>query len=306
MLCLGIDTSNYTTSAAIYDSESGELIQSRKLLTVKSGELGLRQSDAVFQHTLNLPGIINSVIPDNGRKIERVAVSVSPRSEKGSYMPCFMSGKGVAEIIAKTLGARVMYFSHQQGHIAAALFSSGSMELLKEEFIAFHVSGGTTEAVLVSPDKENIFKTHLAVQSLDLKAGQAIDRTGNLLGLSFPAGPELDKLSLLSNRNFRIKPYVKDGNCSISGLQNKCEKMKENGESDADIAKYCIEYISQVIYDMTKAVLEKNPGLPVVYSGGVMSNTIIRKRLKEEFGAVFAAEGFSSDNAAGLAVLASV
>lgn len=306
MLCLGIDTSNYTTSAALFDSESGELIQSRRLLTVKNGELGLRQSDAVFQHTVNLPGIISDVIPKDGRKIEKVAVSVSPRSEEGSYMPCFMSGKGAAEMIAGALGVEVRYFSHQQGHIAAALFSAGAMELLKESFIAFHVSGGTTEAVLVSPDKESVFNTQLAARSLDLKAGQAIDRTGNLLGLSFPAGPELDKLSLLSERTFRIKPYMKDGNCSISGLQNKCEKMKENGEADADIAKYCIDYISQIISDMTKAVLDKYPGLPVVYSGGVMSNTLIRKRLKEDFGAVFAAEGFSSDNAAGLAVLASV
>lgn len=305
MLCLGIDTSNYTTSAALYNSESKELVQSRKLLTVKEGELGLRQSDAVFQHTLNLPEVIDAVIPGSV-KIERVAVSVSPRSEEGSYMPCFMSGKGVAEIISKALGAELRYFSHQQGHIGAALFSSDSMELLSKEFVAFHVSGGTTEAVFVSPDKESIFKTKLASKSLDLKAGQAIDRTGNLLGLSFPAGPELDRLSLQSDRTFRIKPFIKDGNCSISGLQNKCEKMKADGEKDCDIAKYCIDYISQVIFDMTKAVLEKYPGLPVVYSGGVMSNTLIRKRLKEEFGAVFAADGFSSDNAAGLAVLASV
>lgn len=306
MLCLGIDTSNYTTSAAVFDSVSGELIQSRKLLTVKSGELGLRQSDAVFQHTVNLPSVINSVIPSDGRKIEKVAVSVFPRSEAGSYMPCFLSGKGVAEIIAKAVGAEIRYFSHQQGHIAAALYSSDSMNLINEEFIAFHVSGGTTEAVLVIPDKENIFSTKLAAQSLDLKAGQAIDRTGNLLGLPFPAGPELDKLSLLSERSFRIKPFMKDGNCSISGLQNKCEKMKADGENDCDIAKYCIEYIAQIIFEMTKAVLEKYPGRPLVYSGGVMSNTLIRKRLNEEFGAVFAADGFSSDNAAGIAVLASV
>lgn len=306
MLCLGIDTSNYTTSAALYDSESNSLMKAGRLLSVKSGELGLRQSDAVFQHTINLPDIIKSVLPDNNVNINCVGVSVSPRDEEGSYMPCFMTGKGSAEMIAAVTGARLKYFSHQAGHIAAALYSADAMALLEKEFIAFHVSGGTTEAVRVFPDKDKIIKTQLVAKSLDLKAGQAIDRTGNLLGLPFPAGPELDKLSLLSERNYKIKPFMKDGNCSVSGLQNKCEKMKNDGEKDCDIAKYCIDYISQVLFEMTTALLEKYPDSPLVYSGGVMSNTLIRRRFSEEFGAVFAASGFSSDNAAGIAVLASL
>lgn len=306
MLCLGIDTSNYTTSAALYDSETGSLVQARRLLNVKEGELGLRQSDAVFQHTVNLPIMIEEVLKDNKDKIDVVAVSVSPRDEEGSYMPCFLSGKGTAQAIAAATGADIKYFSHQAGHIAAALYSAKALSLLGEDFIAFHVSGGTTEAVKVTADKNKIFSVELVSKSLDLKAGQAIDRTGNLLGLPFPAGPALDELSLKSDKTYKIKPFMKNGDCSISGLQNKCEKMKQNGETDEDIAKYCIEYISQVIYEMTKALLEKYPGLPLVYSGGVMSNTLIRKRFSEEFGAVFAAPGFSSDNAAGLAVLASM
>jgi len=306
MLCLGIDTSNYTTSAALYDSVSGELLQSRRLLTVKEGELGLRQSDAVFQHTVNLPDMIDEVTKNLSRKIDAVAVSVSPRDEKGSYMPCFMAGKGAARMIADVTGAELRFFSHQAGHIAAALYSADALELLRREFIAFHVSGGTTEAVKVSPSEERIFSLEMIASSLDLKAGQAIDRTGNLLGLPFPSGMMLDKLSLESDRTYKIKPFMRDGNCSLSGLQNKCEKMKRDGESDADIAKFCIDYISQVLYEMTKNLTEKYPGLPLVYSGGVMSNTLIRKRFSEEFGAVFAAPGFSSDNAAGLSVLASL
>lgn len=306
MLCLGIDTSNYTTSAALYDTETDDLIQSRRLLTVKEGELGLRQSDAVFQHTLNLPDMIDEVTKNLSRKIDCVAVSVSPRDEKGSYMPCFMAGKGAARMIADVTGAEIKYFSHQAGHIAAALYSADALELLRREFIAFHVSGGTTEAVKVTPCKEKVFSAEMIASSLDLKAGQAIDRTGNLLGLPFPSGTMLDKLSLESDRSYKIKPFMRDGNCSLSGLQNKCEKMKRDGESDADIAKFCIDYISQVLYEMTKNLTEKYPGLPLVYSGGVMSNTLIRKRFSEEFGAVFAAPGFSSDNAAGLSVLASL
>ncbi len=306
MLCLGIDTSNYTTSAAVYNTESGELIQARRLLSVKDGEVGLRQSDAVFQHTVNLPDMIEECLSKTDGVIERIAVSVSPRDEEGSYMPCFLVGKGSARMLSKATGAEIRYFSHQAGHIAAALYSANALELLNREFIAFHVSGGTTESVKVAPHKEKIFSVSMLGRSLDLKAGQAIDRTGNLLGLPFPAGPALDRLSLESDKVFKIKPFMRDGNCSISGLQNKCQKMLSDGEAPADIAKYCIDFISQVIYELTVCALEQHPGLPLVYSGGVMSNTLIRKRLKEEFGAVFAAEGFSSDNAAGLAVLASL
>ena len=121
MLCLGIDTSNYTSSAALFDSESGEIIQSRQLLPVKEGELGLRQSDAVFQHILLLPEMIKNVFSESSKKIDRIGVSVSPRDEKGSYMPCFNTGKAIAESIAAVNGVPLFHFSHQAGHIAAAL-----------------------------------------------------------------------------------------------------------------------------------------------------------------------------------------
>ncbi len=305
MLCLGIDTSNYTSSAALFDSESGEIIQSRQLLPVKEGELGLRQSDAVFQHILLLPEMIKNVFSKSSKKIDRIGVSVSPRDEKGSYMPCFNTGKAIAESIAAVNGVPLFHFSHQAGHIAAALYSSGKTELFTQEFIAFHVSGGTTEAVKVTPDSKKVFSAGMLSFSLDLKAGQAIDRVGKLLGLPFPAGMMLDKLSLESDRKYKIKPYMKDGCCSLSGLQNKCEKMLADNEKKEDIAKYCIDFISQALYEMTACIRDKYPDLPLLYSGGVMSNTLIRKRFSEELGAVFAAPGFSSDNAAGTAVLAS-
>lgn len=306
MKCLGIDTSNYTSSAAVFDSVTGEIIQSRKLLPVKEGELGLRQSDAVFQHTLLLPEMIKNVFSEIDTGIDRIGVSVSPRDEKGSYMPCFNTGKAVAESISAVTGAPLFYFSHQAGHIAAAVYSSGKTELFSQEFIAFHVSGGTTEAVKVTPDKNKVFSVEMLSSSMDLKAGQAIDRAGQLLGLPFPSGARLDELSLKSEKKYKIKPFMKNGCCSLSGLQNKCEKMKKDNEKDEDIAKYCIDFISQALFEMTLFIKEKYPSLPLLYSGGVMSNTLIRKRFSQELGAVFASPGFSSDNAAGTAVLASI
>ena len=306
MIVLGIDTSNYTTSAALYDSSTGELYQKRRLLKVKSGELGLRQADAVFQHTVALPEIIADLYTETNLKPDVIAVSVRPDETENSYMPCFMTGKCVADSMGKVFSVPVKYFSHQAGHIAAALFSADRLDLLKKELLAFHVSGGTTQAVKCSPDEEKIIKIEQLSSSLDLKAGQVIDRVGQLLEIPFPAGAALDKLSRESSKEYKIKPFMRDGCCSLSGLQNKCEKMYKDGEEKADIAKYCIDFVTAALREMTNSLLEKNPSLPVVYSGGVMSNSLIREKFTREFNAVFAQNGLSSDNAAGIAVLGSL
>ena len=306
MIALGIDTSNYTTSAALLDGATGALREKHRLLQVKPGELGLRQSEAVFQHTMALPELLKELFADSGMTPDVVGVSVAPRDEAGSYMPCFMVGKGTADSLGAAFGRPVRYFSHQAGHISAALYSAGKLDWLDKEFIAFHVSGGTTEAVKVEPDREKILRAERVAESLDLKAGQAIDRVGVTLGLPFPAGPALDALSRESDKTYRIKPFLRDGDCSLSGIQNRCERMKAAGEPDRDIARYCIEAVCAALRGMTLALQERFPGLPLLYSGGVTSNSLIRERFTEEFGAVFAAPGFSSDNAVGVAVLGTI
>lgn len=185
---LGIDTSNYTTSAARL--EKGEIFQSKKLLPVKPGQLGLRQSDAVFHHVQQLPDRLEEVL-QGAPPIRAIGVSDRPRAQEGSYMPCFTVGVGTARALAAAAGAPLYRFSHQAGHIAAALYSAGQLALLEEQFLAFHVSGGTTEAVLVTPDKDEILHAEIVASSLDLKGGQAVDRAGVLLGLSFPPGQSL-------------------------------------------------------------------------------------------------------------------
>ena len=145
---LGIDTSNYTTSAALYNPEKGEIIQRKKLLPVKEGELGLRQSDAVFAHVKQLGEIVETLIDGNRYEIEAIGVSTRPRDIEGSYMPCFLVGDMVTKTLSSVLKTPRYEFSHQQGHIAAALFSAGRLDLMNEKFIAFHLSGGTTEALL--------------------------------------------------------------------------------------------------------------------------------------------------------------
>ena len=301
IMYLGFDTSNYTTSVALFDGN--DIIQAKKLLHVKTGERGLRQSDAVFQHTVNMPEILAELEYDKS-SIDAVAVSTRPRNIEKSYMPCFMVGKGIADAVSKFTSSRLYYTSHQVGHILAALYSVGRLDLVERQFIAFHVSGGTTEALLVTPDKDEIIKAQIIAQSLDLKAGQAIDRTGVLLGLNFPCGKELDKFSLLSDKNFRIKPSMKGLDCSLSGIENKAKAMIENGESKQDISKFVLTYISTSLEKMTELLLEKYGDLPLVFAGGVMSNTLIKTNLVNKFSAYFAKPEFSCDNAAGIAIYA--
>ena len=306
-LFLGVDTSNYTTSLAVADLAEMKAVQSKKLLPVAEGSLGLRQSDAVFHHTVQLPLLFEKLSAEcDLSAVKSVGVSVSPRSEEGSYMPCFLAGISAATAFAASNGLRIHRFSHQQGHIAAALFSADRLDLLGEKFLAFHVSGGTTEAVIVSPDHDKIIKTYLVATSLDLKAGQAVDRVGVALGLRFPAGKELDRLACECDEKIKVKPVIRGCDCSLSGIENKCKKMIADGIAPEKVAKYCIEYICASLDAMAQALLEKYGRMPLVFSGGVMSNSIISKRFGEKYGAVFAKPEFSCDNAVGTAVLAAI
>ncbi len=306
-LFLGVDTSNYTTSLAVADTDNMTAVQSKKLLPVADGSLGLRQSDAVFHHTVQLPTLFEQLACNcELSAVKAAGVSVSPRSEDGSYMPCFLAGVSAATAFSCSRGINLHRFSHQQGHIAAALFSAGRLDLLGEEFIAFHVSGGTTEAVIVSPDADNIFQTRAVASSLDLKAGQAVDRVGVAMGLRFPAGKALDELACNCNEKFKVKPIMRGCDCSLSGVENKCKKMIDDGFAPESVARYCIEFICASLDAMAKALTEKYGKLPLVFSGGVMSNSIISKRLGEKHGAVFAKPEFSCDNAVGTAVLAAI
>ena len=302
---LGIDTSNYTTSCALYLPETNEFIQKKKLLPVKSGAIGIRQSDAVFHHTVQLPDLLDELMNDAPDvHIEAIGVSDAPRRQKGSYMPCFLAGLNSARSISVVSGKTLYRFSHQQGHIAAAVYSCGETELIKNDFLAFHVSGGTTDALLVSPDSDDIINARLTASSLDLKAGQAVDRVGVMLGFDFPAGKYVDSLSVKSDKKYKILVALKDGNCCLSGVENKCRKMFDSGETKEDISCYCLSYIMSALIGMADYQLARHGNMPILFSGGVMSSAFLKAGLSKRFGAFFAEPEFSCDNAAGVAYLA--
>ncbi len=308
---LGLDTSNYTTSAAVWQPGQGRLTTAGRLLPVKDGAIGLQQSEAVFLHTRQLPELIETAVKESGADFSCVGVSTRPRDVEGSYMPCFLVGAACARAAAATAGLPLYETSHQAGHIAAALCSVERLDLVDKPFIAFHLSGGTTEGVLVTPHADKIVSMELLARGLDLHAGQVVDRVGRLLNLPFPAGRALDALSRESDCKEFLRPAMKGADCCLSGIVNRCERMLSDGRSRADVARYCILSIGAALQGMTEGILalgkERGMGdLPLVYAGGVMANSIIRETFSRRYGAFFAKPELSSDNAAGVAVLAAL
>ena len=298
---IGIDTSNYTTSIAFFDGTGGE--NCSKLLPVKSGELGLRQSDAVFAHIKSLPELSGRLFSHVREEIRAVGVSTRPRAVEGSYMPCFLVGLSHATLLSNALHVPLVEVSHQQGHVAASLWSAGHLELMDEPHLAWHLSGGTTELLLVEPEGKLVKCTKIG-GTTDISAGQLIDRTGQLLGLPFPSGKHLDALSreAAGKDFFRVK--CKDMTFSFSGMQNKVQQYFEANGDPAETAAYALRCVAYGVFHATQQALKAYPGLPVVFSGGVASNTLLRQVLKP-LNPIFAQPQYSTDNAMGVAVLAS-
>lgn len=302
---LGIDTSNYTTSVAVCDAEGNVLANLKKLLPVKEGERGLRQSDAVFHHTVQLPPLMEEARKYvEGREILAIGVSSRPTDREGSYMPCFLSGVSAAGGAVLGSGAKQYSFSHQCGHIMAALYSSESLHLIGKPFAAFHVSGGTTDILLCTPGEgERPFVVERIGGTLDINAGQAIDRAGVYMGLPFPCGAHLEKLCLsYSGKPRREKICVKGLSCNLSGLENKASAMYDSGAPKEEVAAFVIEFVTRTLAKLTENLREEYKDIPIVYAGGVMSCSVIKKELSK-YGS-FALPAFSADNAAGIALLA--
>ncbi len=297
---LGIDTSNYTTSAALYSVENG--ITQRKLpLTVAAGERGLRQSDAVFLHTKQLPEVLGGLLP-SPEPVMAVAASVSPRSEPGSYMPCFLAGEGMGRSIAAALGVPFVPCSHQQGHVAAAVWGTGRLSLFSMPHLAFHVSGGTTELLSVTPEENGRgYSVSCVGRTLDLAAGQLIDRIGVGLGLPFPAGPALEKLALTADGPRKGRTTLKDGDCCLSGIENLAQAYIDKGDASG-AARFVFDSVAETLSGMLSHAIRFLGEQPVLLAGGVMSSRYLTGILSDRFGALAAPPEYSADNAAGVAV----
>ncbi len=306
---IGVDTSNYTTSAAAVLEDGTLLANVKRLLPVAPGERGLRQSDAVFAHVKAMPDIISELtrrLGEYSSELSPAAVgySFAPREVEGSYMPCFLVGEAIAKALASDRALPVFSSSHQAGHIMAALCSVSALTLTDKRFAAFHVSGGTTELTLVTPDAKKIISVQKLGGTRDLNAGQLIDRVGVAMGESFPAGRALDTLAL----SYGAKPdamsvCVDRFECNLSGAENKALKIYDQSGDKARTAAFVFDFIARTLCRLSENLRQSFQDIPIVYAGGVMSSEYIKERLSA-FSGYHAAPELSSDNAVGCALLA--
>ena len=295
---LGLDTSNYKTSVAWFNGVTGE--NAGRLLEVPAGALGLRQSEALFQHVRRLPDLALELEGDL-RDVVAVGASTQPREEEGSYMPCFLAGASQARVLARILNVPFCAVSHQQGHVAAAAWSAGHTELLDVPHLAWHLSGGTTELLVVEPEGP-LPRCRRIGGTTDLAAGQLIDRAGQKLGLAFPAGPALEALAAQADRELCFPVKTKDGYFSLSGMENQVERLLAEGETPANIARFVLNTLADVIVRTTRQALQSE-SRPVLCSGGVAANRLLRGAMEQNCGAVFGEARYAGDNALGVAVL---
>ena len=304
---VGFDTSNYTTSIAVCTLDGKVVANLKRPLPVREGQRGLRQSDAVFEHTRNLPYLteeLKSFLADNGLRPVAVGVSSTPRDAEGSYMPCFLSGVAAAGSFSAALNIPLYKFSHQNGHIMAAVYSSGASDiLLSAPFVAFHVSGGTTEALYVKPNEDGL-SVSLIGETDDINAGQLIDRVGVMMGLSFPAGREMERLaSEYKGRIHKHPVSVRGGRCSLSGAENIAAKLFEKEQDERAVAAFVFDFVCKTLISMGETVEAEYGKTPVLFAGGVMSNKLMRANISRRFDAYYAEPEFSADNAAGTSIL---
>ena len=301
---IGIDTSNYTTSCAAVSDDGKIISDRRKLLSVKEGQRGLRQQEALFQHVSNLPDLVHDLMKDiEGYDVEAVSCSVRPRPVEGSYMPVFNAGKSFAEVISDTLKCPVITFSHQEGHVEAARYETVLQD--EDDMVFFHLSGGTTEAVSL-PGYDLVGRT------LDISFGQFIDRIGVAMGVGFPCGGMLDETaSGYEGSDIPDLPVikVKDAEVNLSGIETFCQKyLKDNPDVDKGaMSKAIFDACSHALAKMIKDIYAKTGKTNYLLAGGVSSSRYIRKRLEDlipdDVAVCFGKPELCRDNAVGIAFL---
>lgn len=303
---LGFDTSCYTTSVAVVDSGGNVLGSFRRLLPVEKGSRGLRQSEGVFSHVRQIGHLVEEAfLQVKGMRVAAVGISQKPRDDDESYMPVFAVGDAHGRAIAAALGVPAFSFSHQRGHIWAARVESG---LSDTRFLALHLSGGTTEMVLVENDTLTLLGG-----TKDLNAGQLIDRAGVALGFGFPSGPALEACALKGASEALLPTAMADGGvgCHLSGAETQVLRWIEEGKKKEDVALEIFDFLSRTVAKLILAGSRKAGDQSVLVAGGVASSALFRERLAARLKKLdssitlyFGKPEFSGDNAVGIALLA--
>lgn len=300
---LGIDTSAYTTSIGVVD-EFGHIVSNqKKILKVKNGQRGLRQQEAIFQHMMNFPELLDTVAQEvDLDRVSSIAVSTRPRNMDGSYMPVFKYGESQAQIMSRLLGVSLQKYSHQEGHIGSAL-----LEEERKNFISIHISGGTTEVLSVSV-RESEIAIDIIGETKDISLGQLIDRIGVKMGFEFPAGKSMENSAKSGHPiDLRLSKSITGLDVNLSGLESQMYRAIDSNEySTSCLCKALFEHVSDIISEIVVRAVGPRGEKNVYLVGGVSSNAIIRNRLSKISGIelILPRADLSTDNGVGLAYLA--
>ncbi|MDR2296695.1 MAG: hypothetical protein LBD95_07855 [Clostridiales Family XIII bacterium] len=308
-LVLGIDTGNYTSSVALADAARGVAADLREPLPVKHGARGLRQSEAFFRHADRLPALARALLRAHRGRIGAVAVSERPRPVAGSYMPVFRAGLRAAELLADALDVPLFCFSHQEGHIRAALHGTEA-DPRGGRFLAWHISGGTSELLLAEDGGAAL---SVVGGSKDISFGQLLDRVGVALGLRFPAGAALDALAAPDGgaeeggAPVGLTRIPADGLfCNLSGMETQCLRAVQGGADAAALARAIFENIADCLLRIGTDAARAHGAQSILFTGGVSAATCLRKRMADAArgpAPIFGDAALSVDNAVGIALL---
>ncbi|MDR3050651.1 MAG: peptidase M22 [Oscillospiraceae bacterium] len=298
---LGIDTSCYTTSAALVDADGAILADVRRPLPVPPGALGLRQSHAVFAHVRALPALLaETMMQAPGSVLCAVAASARPCDAEHSYMPVFTAGESQARAAASLLRLPFYAVNHQAGHLRAA--REGAALGTEDDLLWLHLSGGTTQVLAGQQGRLT-----LVGRTLDISAGQLVDRVGVALGLPFPCGPHLEALAEAGSPADRgMRASLAGCDCHLSGAEAQCMRWVRAGVPPAQVAARVYAVLCDTVWGMIQAAAAVTGIRRALLAGGVASSALLRRLMADKASGValhWAQPCLCGDNAVGVALL---
>ena len=307
MLVLGIETSCDETGVALYDSKKGLLghtLHSQIKLHAEYG--GVVPELASRDHIRHIIPLIDQLLKEQSLKIEAID-SIAYTSGPG-LSGALLVGSCVAEAMACSLNIPSIPIHHLEGHLLAPMLEE---ERPSFPFLALLVSGGHSQLIHVRA----IGDYSIIGDTLDDAAGEAFDKTAQLLGLGYPGGLALSNLAEKGGPFFTLpRPLLNshEFNFSFSGLKTAVltlvKKQEILNESiKANIAYEFQEAITDVLVKKSFLALEHLNLNQLVVSGGVGANKQLRKKLtqlssKNNFKVFFPAFEFCTDNGAMIAL----
>ena len=282
MLVLGVESSCDETGVALYDSAAGLLAHALYSQIAMHNEYGgVVPELASRDHIRRILPLTRQVLEKSGRRLSEldgVAFTQGP-----GLAGALLVGAGMGRALALALGVPAIGVHHLEGHLLSPLISDTPPAF---PFVALLVSGGHTQLMLVSA----VGRYTLLGETLDDAAGEAFDKTAQLLGLGYPGGPALSRLAAAGDATRFVlpRPMLNSGDFdfSFSGLKTAVLTLvrKQGLEHAADIAAAFEAAAVDVLVGKSLAACRHSAASRLVVAGGVGANARLRERLTAEGG----------------------